>query len=75
MIAWLSDALLGAAARAGRQILDYEQRLAMPPWALASVAPHSAKRLSPGGPHRDILASKARPIAGPTLKSMFYPPE
>ena len=46
MIRWLTTKLLGATARAGEQVLDDEQWLAIPPRALASAAPQRARDMS-----------------------------
>ena len=46
MIRWLMTKLLGTTARAGEQVLDAEQCLAIPPRALASAAPQRARNMS-----------------------------
>lgn len=60
MIRWLTAKLLGLTARAGEQMLDAEQCLAIPPRALASTVPQIAQRLGPGAP-RGVIP--AHPVA------------
>ncbi len=43
MMSWIARKVLGAAARAGEQVLDIDQRLVLPPQFLASAAPQSAQ--------------------------------
>ena len=60
MIAWIGNRLLGPAARAGLQIMDREQRLAMPPRSLAGFAAESWPEVIPAHPDGLILEAVAR---------------
>ena len=47
MLKLIARLLLGSAARAGRQVLDAEARLAVPPRALTAEEPRYAEKVIP----------------------------
>lgn len=56
MLVWIGDRLLGLAAKAGLQILDNDQSLAMPPRCLNRGPNEAASKFIPAVRERGILS-------------------